>query len=620
MQDGPASGAPTTALAKRSPDALRRAPTFYPEGHPDAALAIVLGAAPVTGGLTVATAVALVGGGVVAAALLGGFSAVLAIYLAHKRLSVYGQTALANARGLYARDPVRGLEALRKVAHSRALPEFRLEAATDLAEARLGHADIRGAIEALTIHEPDAKNARRRRNWEAGLRGEVLRAILSWLSPGSFVDEGVAGSDAFDEASADPHGVALLSMLRVLERASEPDDGELDAAWRNLRSTALGSLYPLLYVIALAVAAERLPHLQDEFHERLEADEPGQLRDVLRQLFPRMHLLDGGGYRVAAAEEAFESETAIAVPPPPELTALADPHSLVAPGSEAPMTFLATYASVITLATGMGFGIGSGWIGFFLGLFSCVYVGTPIAAIWGSRRTQAKRRAHRVQPLADLVPRPPQPWLEECASGPPGLVARSSGYRKLQDLPPSTMVLCIAVAKAEAALERKDADEAWNLVSWWFAGFSGKLSDVEPLYGTGASLVRVAALSGHLADARRLVAVLPERLGNEWDSPANRTTWGSADFAVSFAGALVSALDGAWDMTRIRLELAFAAPRVYLALKDEALLDAIIRRAQEHGVHVNVPPIDTTMRGWADAMWPKPALAAATAAATVADG
>ncbi len=332
----------------------------------------MLGAAPVATALTVATAVAVLGGGALAAVTLGGFSAPVAVYIAHKRLSVYGEAALANARGLYARDPSRGIEALRNVAHSKALPEFRIEAATDLAEARLGHADIRGAIDALTIHEPDAKNARRRRNWTAGLRGELLRSILSWLSPGSFVEEGVAGSDAFDEMNAGPHGLALLSMLRVLERASEPDDGELAAAWRNLVSTGLGGLYPMLYIIALAVAAERLPHLQDEFHERLESDEPGQLRDVLRQLFPRMHLLDGGGYRVAAAEEPLDSETAIAVPPPAKLTALAEPVSLVPPGSDAPMTFMTTYATVITVATGLGIGIGGGFVGFFLGLFSCL--------------------------------------------------------------------------------------------------------------------------------------------------------------------------------------------------------------------------------------------------------
>ncbi len=468
---------------------------------------------------------------------------------------------------------------------------------------------MRGAIDALSIHEQDAGKYRRRRNWETGLRAEALRSILAWLSPGSFTESGVAPSSAFDEVGIHEQGVhdegqALLSVLRLLERASEPDDGAIAAAWRDARGTGVSRMYPTLSTIALAVAAERVHHLLDTLHERLEGDRGPHYRTVLRQLFPRMQLLDVGGYRQASADEPLALPGATAVAAPKALVKMATALDLAAPRSEAPFTFAATFGTMLAVSFAGGLLGGSVLIEGVVGAFLSLYFGTPTAAIWGSKRTQAKRRAHRVAPLAALQPTPPNPWLVECASGPPGPVTRSSGYRRLLAIPEGSMVLYVAVAKGEDALRRLELEEAWSHIAWWFEGFSGKLQHADPLYAAGSSLVRIAALTGHLAEARRLLTALPER-GNEWDTAETRTVWGNAPQAVRIAAALALAMEGAWELAASRLDWAGAAQPVFLSEHDRALYDELTARSAAAGV----PAVwmhactDPSARTWAADLW-----------------
>lgn len=603
MADAPQA---TTALALRNPEALRRAPEFYPEGHAGAELATVLVGAPAAAAFGTGLLLALAGAGPVAAAV-ALFTVPFASLFANDRLSSRGKKPLARARLLYVEDTQKGLAALEAVAQSSALPEVRLEAAALVAQHRIELGDIRAAVDALSILEQDLGKSRRRRNWEVGLRGEVLRSILAWLSPGSFVESGVATSDAFDERDITDEGRALVALLRVLERAAETDDGALASAWRDARGANLSSLYPTLYVVGLAVSAERLHHLIDRLHEVLDGERGEFYRGILRQLFPRMQLLDGGGYREASPEEPTTISQALSVAAPKQVVALARQDGLVPPPSFASQAFAGTYGTIIGLSTIAGLALGSGAAGGIAGLFMSLYFGTPVAAIWGSRRTQALRRAHRVEVLSALTPTPPRAWLEECASGPPGPVTRTSGYRRLLPIPEGTMVVYVAVAKAEEALLRLEAEEAWSYVSWWFESFSGRLQHDTSMYAAGSSLVRVAALTGHAAEARRLMAVLPER-GNEWDSPQNRSIRGNAPFATRLTEALLLALENDWEMSKARLEWALQAHRVDLSEHDRALYERIAYQASKAGVSIRwpYPARDPAAKTWASAVWPKP--------------
>lgn len=596
----------TTALALRSPDALRRPPEFYPEGHAGPELATVLFGAPAAAAIGSGVLLAVLGTGGIGAVVGGMFTVPLTIAYANHRLTNRGKAKLAAARMAYLRDTASGLAALETVAQSGALPEVRLEAAGHVALHRIEQGDVRGAIDTLSIREQDAGKFRRRRNWEVGLRGELLRSILAWLSPGSFAESGVAPSDAFNEKDIDEHGRALLALLRVLERAAEPDDGALAQSWRDTRGTGLDGLFPTLHIIGLGVASERLHHLLDALHERLDGDRGDHFRNVLRQLFPRMQLLDASGYREASPDEPLSMTRTLAVAAPKEVVALAKLNTTAEPRSEAPAAFAATYSAVMALCAAAGLAGGSVAIGGVVGVFMSIYFGTPIAAIWGSRRTQRVRHAHRIAPLAALEPRPPEPWLVECASGPPGPIARTSGYRKLLPIPEGTMVVYVAVAQAHDALARLEHDEAWQHVAWWYEGFSGRLQHDESMYGAGSALVCVAALTGHLADARRLMSVLPER-GNEWDTPATRTAWGNAPFATRLADALLLAIEGEWDMVQTRLEWTLQTPAVYLSQRDRALYELIAYKASKAGVSLSWPleSHDPSAKTWASAVWPK---------------
>jgi hypothetical protein len=366
-------------------------------------------------------------------------------------------------------------------------------------------------------------------------------------------------------------------------------------------------LFPTLCVIGLGVAAERLHHLLDRLHDVLEGEKGEFYRGVLRQLFPRMQLLDSSGYREASPEDPTTMTQALSVAAPKQVVALARQDGLVPPPSFASQAFAGTYGTIIGMSTIAGLALGSGAAGAIAGLFMSLYFGTPAAAIWGSRRTQALRRAHRVEVLSALTPTPPRAWLEECASGPPGPVTRTSGYRRLLPIPEGTMVVYVAVAKAEEALLRLEAEEAWSYVSWWFESFSGRLQHDTSMYAAGSSLVRVAALTGHAAEARRLMAVLPER-GNEWDSPQNRSIRGNAPFATRLTEALLLALENDWEMSKARLEWALQAHRVDLSEHDRALYERIAYQASKAGVSIRwpYPSRDPAAKTWASAVWPKP--------------
>ena len=568
------------ALALRAPVALKNAPTFFPSGNAEGwkVFTITLGA-PCGVGLSVAIAGELLGLGI-GAYLFGSIAALVAMYTANHIFSERGKARLAKAQSLYQTEPTRGVAALEGIVASTALPEVRVEAAATIALTRIEQGDIEGAVEALSFHEQDIDHARRRRSWQTGLRGEVLRSILAWLAPGSFVDSGVALVEAFPDDPEDDEATALLAALKALECASRGAEGPLAAAWRDVEGSCLRDCLPTLHIIVLAVVAERLTYLQDELHERVYGDSTGLYRGLLRRLFPGMQILDEGGYRVISPEVDGGDATSLAVLAPLEVTELVRPTDAdMVPVSRAVIkaAFLRTYGVICglcALASGFGF---PPIAAVFTAVFMMIYVGTPIALVRGSSATERAERARRIAPLARIHPPPPEVWLTECASGPPGVVTRTSGYRRLKEIPQSQLVLYAAVIKAEQALEREDVETAWGLVEWWFSGFSGVAArNNDGLYAAGSSLVRVAVLSGHLREAHRLLAVLAE-VGHEWDGPNNRTLYGNAPAAVRYATALLYRMQSNREHAGRALQMAREAPRVYMTARERGRIEDLER-------------------------------------------
>lgn len=603
----------SSALALRSPAALRRGPSFYPTGHADGTKVFTVAfGAP----MAVATGFGLLGAALGSGALGTGIGVLLAPFASLAANHWYqdrGKGRLQAARKLFLTDPERGLVALQAVVDSNALPEIRLEAAARLALDALERGEVAQAIERLNVHEQDLGTLRRRRSWEAGLRAEVLRAILAWLAPDSFTEVGIVRYEEFDGDSADEEGAALLAVLRVLERSSEPDNRALASAWADAASCGLEHESPALYIVALAVAAERLPELIDQLHDRLQEDTNGTYRALLRRLFPRMQLLGEGGYRQMTTEDPADASTALAVVVPPELATRAEPTNAelvpVSRGNVA-LSFLSAYGLVIgtsmllsAVVSGTAVGLG---VGAAIGFMMSIYLGTPLGAIWGSRRIQRLERQRRIGPLSRLLPTPAEPWLTECACGPPGPLTRSSGYRRLTELPPSQMALYVAAFEAEQAIGAGNPAKAWEQLQWWFAGFSGRLVETDAMYVVGSTLVRVAALSGRQAIARRLLMVVPE-VGNDWDDRKSRTAYGNAPTALALAGALVAAIDEDWERAAAALRRARGGRAVYIAAHDHVLIAEVDRRCRAAGQSTGwvVPKDIPSNPRWLDDVWPK---------------
>lgn len=589
------ASAPTTALALRPPSALSNTPSFYPEGHAHpGALAAVLSSGP-------ALAIA---GGAVGAAIgglpLGFLAAMVGLPSGWFGTSWYfqsrGKKPLARALMQRALDPVRGDAALEAIAASRRwLPEVRMEAAGLLAFDALERGDVGRAIELLDFDEGDHHLIRRRRNWETGCRGEVLRSILAWLSPGSFTHSGVAPSSAFPPPRDEPEGEALLAALAVLEAVGQTppggDEGRVAAAWQDVSGSGLARFAPTLDLIVTAVAAQRLPRLQDELFERLRNDPDGKRRALLRRLFPRIVLPGESGYR-GVSEEVVElpDERGPELDAPEAITALATmPESALAPVSRAPVAgiFAAVYGSIfgagVLLGAITGGPVGAG-IGGFLSLLLGIYA-APIPILMGSRTIEGREEARRVAPLLRLQPPPPVPWLKEIATGPPGRLERSSGYRRLPPIPRSQMILHVATARAEAAIWDGRVDDAWAEVAWWFAGARGQIPSGDPMYACGSALIRIAALSGHLAEAERLSGLL-EPVDRPWDDLSRRTAHGNASRALGLARALLAAKQGYWEHAASQLSWAGRHRTVWISPLDQTLYAEVARRCQARGLEV----------------------------------
>lgn len=601
---------PSTALARRTPTALAKAPSFYPTGHADQS---VLFKVTVGGPFGVAMALggtaALLGGGPVAAVAMGIVGAPIGLFGTNWYYEDRGKRQLKDAQLLFSHSPEAGRRALAAIVGSRAwLPEVRLEAAGRLAIDAVERGEIAEAIQILDVGEQDAHLMRRRRSWEVGARAEVMRSILAWLSPDAFTDYGVADSTAFTDPE-DDEAVGLLASLRLLEVASRDDDASLAAAWEDVTGTQLRAVLPTLYTVIAAVAAERLHHLSDALHERLRADPDGRLRTLLRRLFPRMQVLIDDGYRGVSQDLPAESDhTSLEIVAPTglaELARLPEGMNLPATRGGAATAFGFTYGMFVLMGVAMAAG-GLGGLAVVFAVFMALYIGTPIAAIWGGNLTEARERARRVAPLRLLTPPPANAWLVECASGPPGPITRTSGYRKLSDIPPSQMVLYVAVIRAEQALARGDVEAAYEEVAWWFTGFAGQLPSRDPMFAVGSSLIRIATLSGHVAQADRLSRVVPE-VGNPWDDSRRRTAYGNSSRALALARGLLAATQGQWDLAAGLVEAATTSRPVYMDRHDAALYAELVRRVESHGHEVrwNRWKVDPSWAGWVRKVWPE---------------
>jgi hypothetical protein len=396
----------------------------------------------------------------------------------------------------------------------------------------------------------------------------------------------------------------------VLEAAGSGEEARLAAAWADASGSRLAELLPTLHLIATAVASERLHQLDENLAARLREDPGGSRLRLLRRLFPRMQLVADDGYRGVSPEPAREGEhEGSEIVAPAELTALAcyEPRDLV-PVRRATVSavFLTTYGFFSAAALLLTLAAAPIELALLAGFFGAIYLGTPTAAILGGSLVQARERARRVAPLRRLQPPPPLPWLVECAAGPPGPVTAASGYRRLPPLPASQLTLYAACARAEHALERGDLAEAWKQVEWYFAGFSGALPGRDPMYACGSSLVRLAALAGHLAEASRLAAVVPV-MDHPWDDAQRRTARGNAARALALAHALLAAREERWDVAAERLDEAARARPVFLTPHDRALYASLVERLQARGHEVRWRKlqVEPAFAGWVARIWPE---------------
>lgn len=498
---------------------------------------------------------------------------------------------ILRARASLASNPERALGILTRWARSAAPAAHRLEAAGHVAVLRLDAGDVAGAIDILRFETRDESRPVHVRSLERGLIGELMRSILAWLSPGAFPR--VAGAAAFELRPEQREGLSrpgdvdefsdLVQLLRVLESAAGDNREAALLAWRECRDSDLGRRFPGLLLIAHAAAARRLPELRDELESHLSSNPDAQ--GFLQKVFPEF----GAGsvrdiYREAAlpADGGDEADRALAIVSAPERVTLA--ASQVA----RPNDYRAITTSVLWRWMAIGGGVGIGMIGLgalaggFVGAWTAgmaaAYLGAPVTVIGAIRGMRVARRRLRLAPLWRLDPRPPEPWLDEFERCP--LVRGGSAAVSREHLS-----LFVASVQAEAELAEGRAFAAWSTVEWYVRGFSAAHLEAGALYPVASSLIRVATLSGHTAEAQRVLQALHAAPADR--DRRGRTGYGTAPRALALASALVSARMGKWTQAAEQLRTAASLPGVWMSEQDASLYDLVALVAR-HRTHTDV--------------------------------
>ncbi len=519
-----------------------------------------------------------------------------------------GRLRIAIARARMLTRPEAGLAQLRRIARSSlVMPELRIDAAAEVALHALERGEVADAIRVLRLELPDEVRSDRRRAWPRGARGEVTRSILAWLVPDAFASEGIARSSQFP-APDRPDAVALATALRVLEAAGGEAQERVIRAWQDASAGELARLEPRLFALCEAAAAERIPELRPEHERRLGADPA--LRLYVERLRPPAEGRLDDAYRGAPgqAETALASSPAKllaptelatqAMQPPRGVDRLLRAHGGLGTFAAVVLSFLAWVGILSSGVAGAGLGA--------LAVFWSGLVGVTLVVPVGARVAQSLEARHHAHAMFELAAPPPAAWRTEMVEGPPGPVARPSGFRRRASTPLPQLTLYVACVRGEQALADGQLEEAWAAVSWWFSGLDPRALEPDPMYATASSLVRLAVLTGHPEAAQRLLDGLdrtPRKAG--WHR--RRSAHGDAPRALALARAAHLARQDRPAEAARWLRLAQASPAVWIDPRDRSLYAWIARAVEREGHAVpsaltrGVRPEDLP---WLDRLWP----------------
>jgi hypothetical protein len=471
----------------------------------------------------------------------------------------------------------------------RASEDIRLEAAAHLALRALTRGDVPLAVRWMS-GAPEAAANPQQRALGRGLLGELVRALLHWVAPRRFPEATPAAafelppgaSVGLDRPRDADEFRALVALLAVAECVATDGEDAVAAALLRARHSGLPECFPTLWWLARGLAARRI----ERERALLDRDLDDDTRMLLRRMLPEVASARVAplGYRVPGAmgrteEDALER---IAVPEPVrEATELArtktasDDAQAIEKQSERSMrAVLATLAAFGLL--GMFAGAMSGPI--LAGMLVVGSILIPAIAANLVTMQQGALSGSRVAFLAHLDPPASERWLAEFERAP--IVQERRSALSIDDA-----MLWAACVMAEHDLAAGKTDDAWSRVAWWFRGLHEDALALQPLYPVAASLVRVAALSGHHEDAMRLLSVFAKRPRVRlatWVPGTTRTCHGDSQQALALAGALTAALRGRWEVASRYLAQAGRVRVIWLAERDAAMAGLVAAAIANH--------------------------------------
>ncbi|NJK32566.1 MAG: hypothetical protein HC927_09245, partial [Deltaproteobacteria bacterium] len=130
--------------------------------------------------------------------------------------------------------------------------------------------------------------------------------------------------------------------------------------------------------------------------------------------------------------------------------------------------------------------------------------------------------------------------------------------------------LYLCCVRAEQELAHGELEAAWAWVAWWFADRDYRKPPKVSLYPVASTLLRVAALSNHMAEARSLASVVEASPVRRFRA-TRRTVHGDDPRALGHAKALVFARVGAWTEAAGALEGIASLPGIICTERDEVL-------------------------------------------------
>jgi hypothetical protein len=471
----------------------------------------------------------------------------------------------------------------------RASEDIRLEASAHLALRALTRGDV--ALAARWMGgAPEAASHPQQRALGRGLLGELVRALLHWLAPRRF-PVGVpaasfelppGASVGLDRPRDADEFRTLVALLAVAECVATDGEDAVAAALQRARHSGLPESFPSLWWLARGLAARRLERERAALDRELDDD----TRMLLRRMLPEVASarVAPSGYRIPGAMGRTEADALERITVPEDIreaTALARSRTEHQDARALERTSERSLRAVLAALAGMGM------LGMFAGALSVpilagvLVVGSVlIPAIAANLVTmqQGALATSRVAFLARLAPPASPRWLAEFERAPIVQERRSA-------LAVDDAMLWSACVMAEHDLAAGKPTQAFERVAWWFRGLHEDALALQPLFPVAASLVRVAALSGHGDDAVRLLTVFTKRPRVRlatWIPGTTRTCHGDSQQALALAGALTAALQGRWGLAGRYLTQAGRVRVIWLPERDAVMAGLVAAAIADH--------------------------------------